>query len=226
MAEQSRSFRKFMLDPKSSVMTYIADNIPQAHQQGDPGPGISQYNSITGQQADTHDTNMIQQNLGQSHANPSQSSFGHPQDSYQTNSTVSQPSGLQPAYAQQAQNSQVPFGQAYIASNLNQPVSKPANNSIVQSVSRPDPPQWQIGGQDTFSQQATPMQDPMAHNNAQSVNSLPSGPPPAGARRVTSPQSAQRQYHRMVLDFERAKNIFSVAQLRTASVILSLDVKS
>ena len=58
------------------------------------------------------------------------------------------------------------------------------------------------------------MQDSTGHNNAQNVNSLPGGPPPAGARRVTSPQSAQRQYHRMVLDFERAKSVFSVAQSR------------
>ena len=120
----------------------------------------------------------------------------------------------------------MPFSQAYIASNVNQPISKPGNNPIQESVPRPDPPQWQIGGQNSISQQATPMQDPMAHNNAQSMNSLLNGPAPAGARRVTSPQSAQRQYHRMVLDFERAKNVFSVAQSRKALVIPSLGSKS
>ena len=207
MADQTRGFRKFVLDPKSSVMTYLADNISQAHQQGDPSLGSSQ------------------QNLGQSHVNLSQSSFGHPQDSYQPNAAVSQSSSLQPAYAQQAQSSQVPFGQAYIASNLNQPISSPASNPLLESVPRPDPPQWQNGGQNSYSQQATPKQDPMAHNKAQSINSLPNGPPPAGARRVTSPQSAQRQYHRMVLDFERAKNVFSVAQSRKAFAILSLGSK-
>ena len=207
MADQTRGFRKFVLDPKSSVMTYLADNISQAHQQGDPSLGSSQ------------------QNLGQSHVNLSQSSFGHPQDSYQPNAAVSQSSSLQPAYAQQAQSSQVPFGQAYIASNLNGPISSPASNPLLESVPRPDPPQWQNGGQNSYSQQATPMQDPMAHNKAQSINSLPNGPPPAGARRVTSPQSAQRQYHRMVLDFERAKNVFSVAQSRKAFAILSLGSK-
>ena len=209
MADQTRGFRKFVLDPKSSVMTYIAENIPQAHQQGDPSLGSSQQNSITSQQVDPNNANWIQQNLGQSHVNGSQSSFGHPQDSY----------------AQQAQSSQGPFGQAYIASNLNQPIPSPANSSLLESVPRPDPPQWQIGGQNPYSQQATPMKDPMAHNNPQSINSLLSGPPPAGARRVTSPQSAQRQYHRMVLDFERAKNIFSVAQSRKAFAILSFDSK-
>lgn len=214
MAEQSRSFRKFMLDPKSSVMTYIADNIPQAHQQGDAGLGSLHHHSIAGQQADSHDQHRIQQNLGQSHANLSSSSFGHSQNSYQTNPAVSESSSLQPAYAQQAQTSQVPYGQAYIASNLNQSVSKPADNPILQSVTRPDPPQWQIGGQNE-------MQDPMGHSNAQSVNSSLSGPPAAGTRRVTPPQSAQRQYHRMVLDFERAKNIFSVAQSRKAVAISS-----
>ena len=214
MAEQSRSFRKFILDPKSSVMTYIADNIPQAHQQGEPGHGSSHESYITGQQADTHDPNRIHQNLGQSHANLSSSSFGHSQDSYQPNSAISQSSFPQPTYAQQAQYPQVPLGQAYIASNLSQPVPKPANNPIVQSIPRPDPPQWQVGGQNS-------MQDPVGHNNAQSVNSSITGPPPAGARRVTSPQSAQRQYHRMILDFERAKNVFSVAQSREAVVIPS-----
>ena len=207
MAEQSRSFRKFILDPKSSVMTYIADNIPQAHQQGEPGFGGPHHNSIAGQQADAHDPTRIQQNLGQSHANLSQSSIGHPQNPYQPNPAISQTTSPQPAYAQQAQNLQEPFGQAYITSNLNQPVPKPTINPILQSVPRPDPPQWQIGGQSS-------MQDPMGHKNAQNVNSLPGGPPPAGARRVTSPQSAQRQYHRMVLDFERAKNGFSIAQSR------------
>ena len=216
MAEQTRSFRKFMMDPKSSVMTYIADNIPQGHQQGDAGLGSSYHHSLAGQQADTHDPNRIQQNLGQSHANLSSSSFGHSQNSYQANPAVSEPSSSQPAYAQQAQTSQVPYGQAYIASNLNQSVSKPADNPILQSVPRPDPPQWQIGGQNA-------MQDHMGHNTAQSVNSSLSGPPPAGARRVTSPHSAQRQYHRMVLDFERAKNVFSVAQSRKAVVVPSRD---
>ena len=223
MAEQSRSFRKFILDPKSSVMTYIADNIPQAHQQGEPGHGSSHHDSIAGQQADIYDPNRVQQNLGQSHANLSSSSFGHSQDSYQPNPAVSQSTSPQHTYAQQAQNSQMSSSQAYLASNLNQPASKPANNPIVQSVPRPDPPQWQVGGQNPLSQQATPVQDLMAHNNAQNVNSLPIGPPPAGARRATSPQSAQRQYHRMVLDFERAKNVFSVAQSRKAVVIPSPD---
>ena len=207
MADQTRGFRKFVLDPKSSVMTYLADNISQAHQQGDPNLGSSQ------------------QNLAQSHVNLSQNSFGQPQDSYQPNTAVSQSSFLQPAYAQQPQSSQAPFGQAYTASNLNQPISSPANKPLLESVPRPDPPQWQIGGQNSNSQQTTPMQRPMAHNNAQSINSLPNGPPPAGARRVTSPHSAQRQYHRMVLDFERAKNVFSVAQSRKAFVILSLVSK-
>ena len=218
MAEQSRSFRKFILDPKSSVMTYIADNIPQGHQQGDPGLGSSYHHSIASQQADTHDPNRVQQNLGQNHTNLSQSSFGHSQDSYQTNPAGSQISSPQPTYAQQTQNSQLPLGQAYIASNLNQSVSKLADNPILQSVPRPEPPQWQIGGQNS-------LQEPMGHNNAQSVNSSLSGPPPVGARRVTSPQSAQRQYHRMVLDFERAKNAFSVGQSRKALIMLSLDTK-
>ena len=207
MAEQTRGFRKFVLDPKSSVMTYIAENIPQAHQHGDPNFGSSQQISTTSQQVDPYNSNWIQQHLEQSHVNGSQSSFGHPQDSY----------------AQQSQSSQVPFGQAYVASNLNQPISNPANNSLLESVPRPDPPQWQIGGQNPYSQQATPMSDPMAHKDAQSIKSLLSGPPPAGARRVTSPHSAQRQYHRMVLDFERAKNVFSVAQSSKAFFILSLD---
>ena len=223
MAEQTRGFRNFILDPKSSVMSYIADNIPQSHQHGDSGLSNSQHNSSTSQQGDPNNPNGIQQNLGQSHINLSQGSFGHPQDSYQPNAAVSQSSSLQPAYAQQAQSSQVPFGQAYIASNLNQPISKPANNPILESVPRPNPPQWQIGDQNPYSQQATPMQDPITHNNDQSVNSVLNGPPPVGVRRVTSPQSAQRQYHRMVLDFERAKNVFSVAQSRKTSSILSLS---
>lgn len=219
MAEQSRSFRKFILDPKSSVMTYIADNIPQTHQQGEPGQGSSNESYINGQQTDTHDPNRIQQNLGQSHANLSSSSFGHSQDLYQPNPAISQSSFPQPTYAQQAQNPQVPLGQAYIASNLSQPAHKPADNPIVQSIPRPDPPQWQVGLQNL-------MHDHLGHNNAQSVNSLLSGPPPAGARRVTSPQSAQRQYHRMILDFDRAKNVFSVAQSRKAVVVSSPDSTS
>ena len=194
MADQTRGFRKFVLDPKSSVMTYIAENIPQAHQQGDPSFGSSQQNPISSQQVDPINANWIQQN-------------GRQQNSY----------------AQQAQSSQGPVGQAYIASNLNQPISRPANNSILDSIPRPDPPQWQIGGQNPYSQQATPMQEPMDPKNVQSIHSLLSGPPPTGARRVTSPQSAQRQYHRMVLDYERAKNVFSVAQSRKAFVVLSHD---
>ena len=134
MAEQSRSFRKFMMDPKSSVMTYIADNIPQTYQQGHPGLGSSQNNFMAGQQDESQHPTKIQQNLGQSQSNLSQDSFGSTQTFHQPSTAGSQPSSSQPVQAQQTQTSQAPYGQAYLASNLDQPSYKPAINPILQSA--------------------------------------------------------------------------------------------
>lgn len=50
------------------------------------------------------------------------------------------------------------------------------------------------------------------------------GPPPAGIRRTTSPQSAPRLYHRLLHDFEDTRNPCYIANRRES--YLRLYVKS
>ena len=206
MAEQSRSFRKFMMDPKSSVMTYIADNIPPDRIA--PQQGSAQTNPLNGQPA--QDPTGFQQNLGQNQPN-------------QAISALSQSSSAQPTYGRPAQSPPLLFGQAYITSNLNQPTSTVSSSSNSQTVPRPETPQWRI--QDT--QLAQPQaQSLSSQSNVLSMGALGQGPPPAGTRRRSSSQSAPRQYHRMVLDFKSKKNSYFLAQSRRCLLIpcdLSVD---
>lgn len=189
MAEQSRSFRKFMMDPKSSVMTYIADNIPPER--------------IAPQQGSAQNPNGFQQNLGQNQPN-------------QAISALSQSSSPQPTYGRPAQSPPLLFGQAYIASNLNQPTSAISSSSNTQTVPRPEKPQWRI--QDT--QLAQPQaQSLFSQSNVLSMGALGQGPPPAGTRRRSSPQSAPRQYHRMFLGFKSKKHSYFLAQSRRCPLI-------
>ncbi|KAK3173202.1 hypothetical protein OEA41_006531 [Lepraria neglecta] len=159
MAEQSRSFRKFMMDPKSSVMTYIADNIPPDRIA--PQQGSAQTNPLNGQPA--QDPNGFQQNLGQNQPN-------------QAISALSQSSSPQPTYGRPAQSPPLLFGQAYVASNLNQPTSAVSSSSNIQTVVRTETPQWRI--QDT--QLAQPQaQSLSSQSNVLSMGALGQGPPPA-----------------------------------------------
>jgi hypothetical protein len=197
MAEQSFSFRKFMMDPKSSVMTYIADNIPPdriTHQQGS-----AQTDSLNGQPG--QNPNGFQQNIVQNQSN-------------QALAALSQTPSPRPTHGRPVQSLPLPAGQPYFSSNLdqpNQPMSSSPFNSNTQTAPRPETPQWRI----QESQQAQPQtQNLSGQSNVIKMGALGEVPPPGERRAKSSPQSAARQYHRMVLDFNSKKSYFFLAQFR------------
>ena len=199
-----RGFRKFMLDPKSSVMTYIADNIPAehlSHQQGSSNGRLQQH----GQQPNIHDPNGVQQNQipGQNPQSLSQESLVRPYLPHRPSQSNSQASSPRPGYAQP-----VP----YIASNLVQ--ANPGSNGYPGA-------QNQLPSSQSVSSFST-VHDSMSQNDpqnhgGQTTAALGQGPPQPGARRRNSPQSAPSLYHRMILEFEVMKQAFFVAKSRKSA---------
>ena len=221
MADQNnRGFRKFMLDPKSSVLTYIADNIPpehMSHQQGNNGR--LQGGPLNSQQSSTQDPNRLEQNqiLSQNPQNHSQDDFMRPPLPARPSQSNSQSSSPRPGYAQPVQNSQMPLNTPYVASNVSQ-----ANHGLNGYAGA----QSQLPGshsmsdlsiaQESLSQQGPQSQFPSIQNGTPSTTTLGKGPPEPGARRRNSPQSAPRLYHRMMLEFEITKKAFFLAKSRKA----------
>lgn len=219
----NRGFRKFMLDPKSSVLTYIADNIPpehMSHQQG--SNGRLQSGAMNSQQPNVQDPNRFQQNqnLGQTPQNQSQDNLMRPPLPTRPSQSNSPSSSPRPGYAQPVQSSQMPMNTPYIASNMVQPNQGLNGYAGAQS---------QLPGSESTSnlsmaQESMSQQDPQGRfssiqNSSPSTAIMGQGPPQPGARRRNSPQSAPRLYHRMMLDFEITKKAFFTARARkTASL--------
>lgn len=218
MATQDRGFRKFMMDPKSSVLGYIAENIPQERlsHQGNATAGNVQANPPNNQQY-----------VGQGQSDHLQGSFVRPQSSSEVIGGVSQSSSPLPTYTQPAQNLHWPLSQPYMASNLSQ-TSNGYGNAAHAMEARPETPQQTLG-QGPLSQQANASwgkQNPsqqMSQTSAQYLSNQGSGQssgtiahglPPVGARRTTLPHSAPRLYHRMVHDFKSTKNTYYIAKRR------------
>ena len=200
-----RGFRKFMLDPKSSVMTYIADNMPAehlSHQQG--GNSGLQHGSV-------HDPNGQQENqLPSQHSQgQSQGGFVRPYLPHRPSQSNSQSSSPLPGYAQPVQSTQLPVNSPYIASNLSQ--ANPGSNGYTAAQS-------QLPSSQSLSN-VSMVQDPLSQKDSQNHDSqttaaLGQGPPQPGARRRNSPQSAPRLYHRMILEFDIMKQAFFLAKSR------------
>lgn len=71
MAEPSHGFRRFLLDPKSSVMTYIANNIPSERPaQQQPGASTTPGSGNAGPQMNASHTTQVQP--GQQQVGPGQ----------------------------------------------------------------------------------------------------------------------------------------------------------
>lgn len=227
MADQNnRGFRKFMLDPKSSVMTYIADNIPPEHMPHHQGSsGRLQGGPMNSQQSSLQDPNRLQQNqiLSQTPQNQSQDDFMRPPLPTRPSQSNSQSASLRPGYAQPVQNPQMPTNTPYLASNVSQ-----ANQGLNGYAGA----QSQLPGsqsmsdlsmaQETMSQQGPQSQFLSVQNGTPSTATLGQGPPQPGARRRNSPQSAPRLYHRMMLEFEITKNAFFLAKSRKSQPPLPL----
>lgn len=211
-----------MLDPKSSVMTYIADNIPPdhlSHQQG--SNGRPQNGPINNQQPNLQDPNRFQQNqtLGQNPQNQSQDGLMRPPLPNRLSQSNSPSSSPRPGYAQPAQSSQMPMNTPYIASNISQASQGlsgyvGAQSQLPGSQSMTSLPM----AQDSMSQQGPQSQYSSIQNGSPSTATMGQGPPQPGARRRNSPQSAPRLYHRMVLEYEITKQAFFAAKSRKTAL--------
>ena len=200
MADQtSRGFRKFIMDPKSSVMTYIADNIPSehlSHQQ--ESHGRLPHGGLNGQQYNAQDPNRLQQN-----SILSQNSQGQVVPNLSSQLSSQFPSSG-PSYAQPVQSTQLPIYAPYIASNVNQEHGRLDGYAGGQG---------QHPGNTSITQGSLSQQDTQNHGS-QATTTVGQGPPPPGARRRNSPQSAPRLYHRLVLEYETTKKVFFAAKSR------------
>ncbi|CAF9942732.1 hypothetical protein IMSHALPRED_004607 [Imshaugia aleurites] len=219
MADQNaRGFRRFMLDPKNSVMTYIADNIPPehlSHQQG--SNGRLQNGPMNSQQSNTPDPNRLQQNqvLGQNAQNQSQDDFIRPPLPTRPSQSNSQSSSPRPGYAQPVHSSQMPMNTPYIASNVSQANQGPNGYAGTQSQLPGSHSMSNIAmAPGTMSQQGPQSQYSSLQSSSPSTAKLGQGPPQPGSRRRNSPQSAPRLYHRLILEFEITKKAFFVAKSR------------
>ena len=214
MADQnSRGFRKFMLDPKSSVMTYIADNIPPDHLSHQQGSNARPQNGpMNNQQPNLQDPNRLQQNQ-------SQDGLMRPPLPNRLSQSNSPSSSPRPGYAQPAQSSQMPMSTPYIASNINQASQRPngyvgAHSQLSGSQSMTSLPM----AQESMSQQGPQSQYSSIQNGSPSTATMGQGPPQPGARRRNSPQSAPRLYHRMALEYEITKQAFFAAKSRKTAL--------
>ena len=225
MADQnSRRFRRFMLDPKSSVMTYIADNIPPehlSHQQGSNGR-LQNGPMNNSQQPKISDPNRLQQNqvLSQNPQVQLQDGLMRPPLPTRPSQSNSPSSSPRPGYARPTQSSQIPMDTPYIASNISQAnqgqngypgaQSQIPSSHSMSEISMTQEPISQAGPQSQYSS---------IQNSSPPAAIIGQGPPQPGARRRNSPQSAPRLYHRMVLEYEITKQAFLAAKSRKTALL-------
>jgi len=219
------------MDPKATVMTYIADNIPQdqlSQQQGHFGNGKIPMNSMNsengGLQAPTQAPPSQPGN--QSHNN-SMRPQPPPQQQNRMNSASQSPP--QQTDAQPAQSLQVSSGIPYLASNLtnsdmsNSTVQLPNGSQGQMSANPPfaNPMAHQASpnlGQFYPSHQNIPLQTHDQFENiqsdAQGRESFGQKASLANTRPTDSAESARKSYHRLFLDWERTKLLFFNAKSR------------
>lgn len=224
MADQNtRGFRRFMLDPKSSVMTYIADNIPPdhlSHQQGSNGR-LQDGPMNNNQQLNLPDPNQMQQNhvLSQNPQVQLQDGLMSPPLANRLSQSNSPASSPQPGYARPMQSSQTPVATPYIASNISH-TSQGLNGYLGAQSQIPGSQSTSNSSmaQPSVSQEGPQSQYSSIQNTGASIMTTGQGPPQPGARRRDSPQSAPRLYHRMVLDYEITKQAFFAAKSRETAL--------
>ena len=218
MDEQARSIemprgggiRKFMNDPKSSVMNYLAENMAAQHlqqqqlQQNPGTSGLQQSNSPYGQQYPHQGSNglsgQFQNNSNASQTSLTQSQVGHSGSGFQTSSP-------QPGYSQPSQNPHILPSVPYLGSNISSNVDQPSETHSGEESVHPDIQHQnsQTQGQQQFGQSLV---------GDISMTNLGKAPPTSSMKHNSSPQSATRLYHRMNLDFEATKGAFFNAKSR------------
>ena len=232
--DNNHSFRKFLNDPKTSVMGYIAENIP-ADRMGNTAQGQSgrpfasphpQYAEMQHQQASSQQgPNQPGNNLGYQNQQGYGSESGNGGPSYGAQGHINGPQRFSPPPL----NSQPPSSQPHVASNLSQHQLVDPRYEIPQSEATSQVPTHQHSGllhsishlgQSLSSRGDQTYNPQLGYLNSSGQASGPSltvlghGPPLPGQRRKSSPQSASRMYHRMILDFEVVRNSYFDAKKR------------
>lgn len=221
-SDPNHGFRKFLNDPKTSVMGYIAENIPadrlpHAAQVGRPPVSPRPQYADMQLSCEGQDSNQGYQNQ-QEYAQSGNGGLGH--------GAQGQWNGL-PGFSLPPSFSEPPTSQGYIASNLSQHQVDP-RYGIAQPQGADQVPHQHSGLFQSFSHLGHSLSshgDPaysqeLGYLNASGQAVRPSsaalgqGPPLPGARRKSSPQSASRTYHRMILEFESNKNSYYTARAR------------
>ena len=208
MPEQGRGFRNFIMDPKSSVMNYIAENIPSGHgvqQPGNAAPGFQQIHSNTARPNDFQ--NQHQQptwSQGSQQAGIAPHENTHVQSISGPQAFSSQPyiaSNLLPGQHElqepSAQNTPMP-SQAPLEQPLSQTASQYANLRISNASSNQHVPQTLYPGQD--------------HGDSLSSGDYSFGTPSLLPMPKKPAQSAPRIYHRMIQDYEHTRFSFHTAK--------------
>ena len=231
--DNNHSFRKFLNDPKTSVMGYIAENIPSdrlgsaAHgQSGRPPPSPRpQYAETQQQQSNLQQSsNQPGNNLGYQNQQEYGIQSGNGDSGY---GAQGQLNGSQSVSPPLPLYSQPPSSQAYIASNVSQHHQVDPRYGLPHSGISSQVPHQHSGllqsisnlGQ-SFSHGDSSYNPDLGYLNSSGQASGPSpaalgqGPPLPGQRRKSLPQSASRMYHRMVLEFEVVKNSYFDARSR------------
>ena len=188
------------MDPKASVMTYLAENLPSDHRHQGQAP------------SDQHSGINVPLN--------SQTQQGQSQSSYNLQ-PIPQPNGAstqlmpQQIHTPPQQNGQWSTVQPYVAANLSRPstpsmqqnIAHQTQNSVPSGLSQAST-QSSIHGlsyPETVHQSLAaqlPSQAPLNNDVAQSQANMGINPLPLGARKKSSPRSVNRLYHHFVLNYE------------------------
>jgi len=224
MAQQNRGFRSFMLDPKSSVLNYIAENLPPDHRQQGITPNDHTQSSVVYGPHDGSSAAYVP-SLQPEHRDHQGQPNSVSQPFIQPTGTIAPSLSPRPVDAQSAQGMYSPLMHPQVVSNSSCHATPETQQTGVQqpqgssqtSFSRP---LVQQGGSD-MNQLSTHQQDPRSqtsevtsqnHNNGPLSGHSALSPPPAGSMKKSPPQSAQRLYHRMFLSFEASKSAFLAAK--------------
>ncbi|KAL8789033.1 MAG: hypothetical protein Q9195_006999 [Heterodermia aff. obscurata] len=235
MAEQNHGFRKFIMDPKSSVMTYLAENIPQERlSQQQNGTHVAQNNLHQSPQLANQTSAQSQsgQHLDPAHQyNEDSNAHLRPVDHLQPAGSISQHNSPQLAYVNPTQSAFASNGVIYSSAENVQGQAPIVSGTISNGhyVPYPETPlgyhaagyEQQIESnsgpaqaQNLIPHQAVPQQPQYTsrQNNSQSVSAISPSTPSRPKTLTPCSKATSRLYYRTLLDFETTKFAFFLAK--------------
>lgn len=244
MAETDRSFRKFMTDPKTAVMHYIAENLPSASQtQGQAvglsnGPTFDHVQFAPQQQPQTTAEISSVNQLGQPfvYTESSQPSNVYHQytsthlDPQQGNAPapgwVSRPSSTPGvAFSQpppQSQADSITYPQPWMSQHARTNMSSPppAGTGIPM---QPNQPASSNGYYASGLPDQAALQAPNPTQSSEIRETFGMAPPSTPIRQTNKPPAVSRAYHRMILEYEKTKGLFFAASAGKVEVLPFID---